>query len=82
MARKKKKPHKIGSYQSKVPDELRTLFRVSMIVEFAKTMKVSAYDQKEALELVDARLRNRQKAMTAMGYSIGDIEILEVKVDD
>jgi len=56
---------------------MRASYKVSMIVEYYKEMKVSAVSKEEAIALAEERVRARQKNLYAGGYSLGDIEILE-----
>ena len=62
---------------SDAPQFMRASYKVSMIVEYYKEMKVSAASQEEAIALAEERVRARQKNLHAGGYSLGDIEILE-----
>jgi hypothetical protein len=62
---------------SDAPKFMRASYKVSMIVEYYKEMKVSAVSKEEAIALAEERVRARQKNLYAGGYSLGDIEILE-----
>jgi len=62
---------------SDAPKFMRASYKVSMIVEYYKEMKVSAVSKDEAIALAEERVRARQKNLHAGGYSLGDIEILE-----
>jgi hypothetical protein len=62
---------------SDAPKFMRATFKVSMIVEYYKEMRVSAVTKEEAMALAEERVRARQKNLHAGGYSLGDIEILE-----
>jgi hypothetical protein len=62
---------------SDAPKFMRASYKVSMIVEYYKEMKVSAVSKEEAMALAEERVRARQKNLYAGGYSLGDIEILE-----
>ena len=62
---------------SDAPKFMRASYKVSMIVEYYKEMKVSAVSKEEAIVLAEERVRARQKNLYAGGYSLGDIEILE-----
>ena len=62
---------------SDAPKFMRASYKVSMIVEYYKEMKVSAVSKEEAVALAEERVRARQKNLYAGGYSLGDIEILE-----
>ena len=62
---------------SDAPKFMRASYKVSMIVEYYKEMKVSAVSKEEAVALAEERVRARQKNLLAGGYSLGDIEILE-----
>ena len=62
---------------SNAPKYMRATFKVSMIVEYYKEMRVSAVTKEEAMLLAEERVSARQKNLHAGGYSLGDIEILE-----
>jgi hypothetical protein len=49
------------------------------VVEFYREMTVRAADSTEAMEIAEARIRARQSIMKKHGYSVGDIEVLEVE---
>jgi len=50
-----------------------------MTAEFYKELTVSAISPDEAKKLAEERVRARQTALLACGYSIGDIEIIGVE---
>jgi len=60
------------------PKFKRGSYTVAMSVEFYKEMLVSAETPEEAQELAEMRVRARQKNLYAGGYSLGDIEFLNV----
>ena len=60
------------------PKFKRCSYTVAMSVEFYKEMLVSAETPEEAQELAEMRVRARQKNLYAGGYSLGDIEFLNV----
>lgn len=60
------------------PKFKRCSYTVAMSVEFYKEMLVSAETPEEAQELAEMRVRARQKNLHAGGYSLGDIEFLNV----
>ena len=54
-------------------------YRVGLIVEFYKDQFVKAVDEEEAKELAENRLRRRTSLMNSLGFSIGDLEIIDVE---
>ena len=56
-----------------------TKFRVGVSIEYYKEMSVSALDEQEAKEMVEARIRDRQKALKLLGYHIGDVEVINIE---
>jgi hypothetical protein len=68
--------NKIGS---KLPYDQCATYKVSVVVEFYREMTVRAADSTEAMEIAEARIRARQSIMKKHGYSVGDIEVLEVE---
>ena len=50
-----------------------------MIVEFYKDQFVKAVDEEEAKELAENRLRRRTSLMNSLGFSIGDLEIIDTE---
>ena len=51
-----------------------TRFKVGVTIEYYKELCVSALDEQEAKEMVEARIRDRQNALQRLGYYIGDME--------
>ncbi len=64
---------------SKTNKHLRDSYRVSMYVDFYKEMRVCAGSPEEAKELAEIRVRSRQTSLYSSGYSLGDVEIIDVK---
>ena len=54
-------------------------YRVGVIVEFYKDQFVKAVDEEEAKELAENRLRRRTGLMNSLGFSIGDLEIIDTE---
>ena len=54
-------------------------YRVGLIVEFYKDQFVKAVDEEEAKELAENRLRRRTSLMKSLGFSIGDLEIIDTE---
>ena len=54
-------------------------YRVGLIVEFYKDQFVKAVDEEEAKELAENRLRRRTSLMNSLGFSIGDLEVIDVE---
>ena len=67
---------------SKTNKHLRDSYRVSMYVDFYKEMRVCAGSPEEAKELAEMRVRSRQTSLYSSGYSLGDVEIIDVKEAD
>ena len=67
---------------SKTNKHLRDSYRVSMYVDFYKEMRVCAGSPEEAKELAEIRVRSRQTSLYSSGYSLGDVEIIDVKEAD
>lgn len=65
--------------RSDSPKHLRMAYKVMMTAEFYKELTVSAISPDEAKRLAEERVRARQSAFLACGYSIGDIEIIGVE---
>lgn len=65
--------------RSDSPKHLRMAYKVMMTAEFYKELTVSAISPDEARVLAEERIRARQSAFLACGYSIGDIEIIGVE---
>lgn len=65
--------------ESKAPKYDQGRYTVAMTVEFYKEMVVRAGSPEEAQQLAEMRVRARQKNLLAGGYSIGDVDMLEVK---
>ncbi len=67
---------------SKSNKYLRESYTVAMYVDFYKEMRVRAESPEEAAELAENRIRARQTSLYSSGYSLGDIEVLNVKETD
>ena len=67
---------------SKCNKYLRESYTGSMYVDFYKEMRVRAESPEEAAELAENRIRARQTSLYSSGYSLGDIEVLNVKETD
>lgn len=65
--------------RSSSPKYLCKPYKVMMTTEFYKELTVSAIDPDEAKKLAEERVRARQSAFLACGYSIGDIEVIGVE---
>jgi translation initiation factor 2 gamma subunit (eIF-2gamma) len=50
-----------------------------MIMDFTKTTYVQASSPEQAKEFAEERERNHQKTLTKNGYSIGDVDIIQVE---
>ena len=50
-----------------------------MVVEFYKDQFVKAIDEEEAKERAENRLRRRTGLMNSLGFSIGDIEVVDAE---
>ena len=57
-------------------------YRVGLVVEFYKDQFVKAVDEEEAKELAENRLRRRTGLMNSLGFSIGDLEIIDVEAKE
>ena len=55
-----------------------TWYEVTMVQEFTRTVTVLAIDEQEAGEIAENRSR-RSRGMARLGYSLGDIEVIESK---
>ena len=55
-----------------------TWHEVTMVQEFTRTVVVLAIDEEEASEIAENRSR-RSRGMVRLGYSLGDIEVIEAK---
>jgi len=55
-----------------------TWYEVTMVQEFTRTVTVLAIDEQEASEIAENRSR-RSRGMERLGYSLGDIEVIEAK---
>ena len=67
---------------SKSKKYLRESYTVAMYVDFYKEMRVRAESPEEAAQLAENRIRARQTSLYSSGYSLGDIEVLNVKETD
>lgn len=65
--------------RSKASAYKRTKFKIGASIEYYKELSVSALDEQEAREMVEARIRDRQKAIQRFGYVIGDVEIITIE---
>ena len=70
---------KANRIESKAPYYKRTRYRVQMIVEFFRELKVHAADEAEAMALAEERVRARQANMKHNGYTVGDIEVFNIE---
>ena len=57
-------------------------YRVGLVVEFYKDQFVKAVDPEEAKEFAENRLRRRTGLMISLGFSIGDLEIIDVEAKE
>jgi hypothetical protein len=64
---------------SKVHKCHRAKYRVSFHVEFFRSIDVAAVNEKEATEIAEQRIIQKQTGMLQNGYSLGDIELISVK---
>ena len=55
-----------------------TWYEVTMVQEFTRTVVVLAIDEEEASDIAENRSR-RSRGMARLGYSLGDIEVIESK---
>jgi|TARA_X000001316_G_C906791_1_gene23241 hypothetical protein len=69
----------LNRIESKAPKYARNKYIVAMTVEFYKEMVVKAGSPEEAQQMAEMRVRARQKNLLAGGYSIGDVDMIEVK---
>ena len=67
---------------SKTNKHMRDSYIVSMYVDFYKEMRVCAGSPEEAKELAETRVRSRQTSLYSSGYSLGDVEIIDVREID
>ena len=54
-------------------------YQVVMNMDFTKTSYVRAESPEEARQLAEERERNYQKTLSKNGYSIGDVDIIQVE---
>lgn len=54
-------------------------YEVVMNMDFTKTAYVRADSPEEARKIAEERERNHQKTLSKNGYSIGDVDILQVE---
>ena len=54
-------------------------YEVVMNMDFTKTTYVRAESPEEPREVAEERERNHQKTLSKNGYSIGDVDILQVE---
>ena len=64
---------------SKCNKYLRDSYTVAMYVDFYKEMRVRAESPEEAAQLAENRVRARQTSLYSSGYSLGDVEIINVE---
>lgn len=64
---------------SKHGSDITRKFKVGMIVEFYREMDVVAVDKTEAGQLAEARIRSKHKVLSDLGYTIGDVEVINVE---
>lgn len=64
---------------SKCDKYLRDSYTVAMYVDFYKEMRVRAESPEEAAQLAENRVRARQTSLYSSGYSLGDVEIINVE---
>ena len=64
---------------SKCNKYLRDNYTVAMYVDFYKEMRVRAESPEEAAQLAENRVRARQTSLYSSGYSLGDVEIINVE---
>lgn len=53
-------------------------YKVCLMVDFYREYIISARSSDEAMELAEARLRQRHSSMSQRGFVIGDVEIVKV----
>lgn len=54
-------------------------FQVQIAIEFIKDLEFIALDEEEAREIAENRAYLRAKTLSNAGYSIGDVEVLNIK---
>jgi len=54
-----------------------TSYAVTLNMDFTKTVYLHAESEAEAQEKAEALIRNNQKSLSNLGYSIGDIDVIE-----
>jgi hypothetical protein len=54
-------------------------YQVVMNMDFTKTTYVKAEDPDQARYLAEERERNHQKTLMKNGYSIGDVDVIQVE---
>lgn len=64
---------------SKVDKNHRGKYRVNFHVEFFRSLDVAALNEKEAIEIAEQRIIQKQKGMLMSGYHLGDIELISVE---
>mgnify|MGYP001205471702 FL=1 len=68
--------------KSRFPSGKLSRYRVGLVIEFYKDQFVKALDAEEAKELAENRLRRRRGLWERLGFSIGDIEIVDAEKED
>jgi hypothetical protein len=53
-------------------------YKVCLVVDFYREYVISARSSDEAIELAEARLKQRHSSMSQRGFVIGDVEIVQV----
>ena len=59
--------------------DIAVKFRVAMYVEMFREITVSAQTEEQAREFAENRVRLRNKVIENHGYTIGDIEFINVE---
>ena len=57
-------------------------YEVVMSMDFTKTTFIKADNPEEAKQLAEERERNHQKTLSKSGYSIGDVDVIQVEECD
>tara|TARA_R100000654_G_scaffold42714_1_gene68926 strand:+ start:257 stop:484 length:228 start_codon:yes stop_codon:yes gene_type:complete len=68
--------------KSRFPSGKLSRYRVGLVIEFYKDQFVKAIDEVEAKEIAENRLRRRRGLWKSLGFSIGDIEIVDAEKED
>jgi len=67
---------------SKVDKNHRGKYKVNFHVEFFRSLDVAAVNEKEAVEIAEQRIIQKQTALLINGYHLGDIELISVEERD